>query len=73
MSKSGVEYLAQHPGWKTVKSTEPRMYRGVWLTPIKRTIAGLTWGAYTGDRFVYADTLEGIKELVRRVLAGKEV
>jgi hypothetical protein len=42
-------------------------YYGANLTP-NQNIAGRRWQAYVGGTFVYADTLAGIKHMVRKTL-----
>jgi len=44
-----------------------RLYRGCVITETRKQ-GVLPWGAYVGDRFVYADTLAGIKRLIRQTL-----
>lgn len=43
-------------------------YFGVIISPIRRTIAGCTWEAYCAGSFLYADTLDGMKSLIRTAL-----
>jgi hypothetical protein len=47
----------------------PRLYRGSVITHTASERSGwIPWGAYVGDRFVYADTLAGVKRLIRQAL-----
>ena len=45
-----------------------RLYRGSVITHCREP-GKLPWAAYTGGTFVCADTLEGIKRLIRMELA----
>jgi hypothetical protein len=42
-----------------------RVYRGVNISHTPTPGARLPWSAYLGDRFVVADTLDGIKQTIR--------
>lgn len=42
-----------------------RTYRGVNISHSTQVGYKLPWSAYVGGRFVYADTLDGIKALIR--------
>lgn len=43
----------------------PRTYRGVTLNRRYDPGYAMPWWAYVGDRFVSADTLSGLKQVVR--------
>lgn len=46
-----------------------RTYRGHIISPMGRNSWGGRWESYVGGRFVAADTLAGIKALIRESLA----
>lgn len=46
-----------------------RTYRGCEIQPMGRNSWGGRWESYVGGRFVAADTLEGVKALIRDALA----
>lgn len=46
-----------------------RTYRGRNIEPMGRNSWGGRWQAYVGGRFVCADTLEGVRALIREALA----
>lgn len=47
-------------------SATVRTYYGVNIYPVTRwTAVGARWEVYTGGRFYMADTLAGIKEVIR--------
>lgn len=48
---------------------KPRIYRGVWIWPADRNSSGIRWTANAGIGITLkADTLAGIKELIRHAL-----
>lgn len=46
-----------------------REYRGCTISPMGRNSWGGRWESYVGGRFIAADTLAGIKALIREALA----
>ena len=49
----------------TTNTTEPRTYLGVTLWPADRNASGVRWEATLNHRRLRADTLAGIKALVK--------
>lgn len=49
----------------TFPANKPRTYRGVLITYSSAVGYRVPWSAYVGGRFVYADTLDGIKAMIR--------
>ena len=49
-----------------------KTYMGCNVTRSSTPGYALPWSAYVNGRFVYADTLTGIKELIRVELAGRD-
>lgn len=48
---------------------EPRKYRGINIVPVSGGSAGIRWCAQTGSGLMLkADTLDGIKKLIRESL-----
>lgn len=50
---------------------EARLYKGCVITHTNR-LGYMPWGAYVGDRFVYADTLAGIKQQISEALDSEQ-
>lgn len=48
-----------------------RWYRGVWIDIAGPNSSGIRWSARTDQGYVRADTLAGIKELIRAAQGAK--
>lgn len=53
-------------------SEKVRVYRGVFIHPMTRNSMGLRWWAYGSQRMLRADTLSGMRELIRRDLGVRQ-
>ena len=53
-----------------MSTIKPRTYRGVLITYSSAVGYRLPWSAYVGGRFVYADTLNGIKAMIREEVSA---
>ncbi len=48
-----------------------RTYRGQMISPASRNTMGLRWEAHVNGRFLRADTLTGLRSLIRDELDGR--
>lgn len=50
------------------RNNAPRTYYGAFI--YSPNVYGM-WSTYVGDRFYAADTLDGIRSIIRRVVVGR--
>jgi hypothetical protein len=58
-------------GFLIAAAPKPRAYMGCNINPAGRNSWGGRWESYVGGRFIAADTLAGIKAMIREALAGE--
>lgn len=68
MKRSGVEYLAMHPGWKTTRkrkrlATLTRDEDRLWVALFEYAVASLKYGQLRADAYAWRHTCEAFPRL----------